>query len=61
MKIINNNMKDSRERAMQWWNNISSNYRIQLCSKYSDFLIGSPRQWKTLTGSEIESIWNLEK
>jgi hypothetical protein len=54
------NIKNSRETAMIWWNNISSSHKNQLCSKYSDFLIGSPRPWKTLTGSEIESIWNLE-
>jgi hypothetical protein len=54
--------KTDRELAMIWWNNLSD-ISIQmpsksyLCEKYH----GNMRIHKSLTGSEIEKIWNIEK
>lgn len=51
----------TRQQAMLWWNNLASLRKTQICDTNTE-LIGSIRRWETLTGSEIEKIWenNLE-
>ena len=51
----------TRETAMKWWNKLSS-----LDNKKSDFkhnlaLTYYNRPWNTLTGREIEYIWQQEQ
>lgn len=43
--------------AMRWWNNLSSLTKTQICDTHTE-LIGSVRRWETLTGSEIEKLWD---
>jgi hypothetical protein len=49
---------NSRIIAMQWWNNLSSNERTRQCDVHRELLIGNSRQWESLTGREIELIYN---
>ena len=50
-----------RQRALSWWNNLSSLRKTQLCDTNEDILIkGIPRRWEKLTGREIERIFNKE-
>lgn len=47
----------NRYCAMRWWNNLSSLTKTQICDTHTE-LIGSVRRWETLTGSEIEKLWD---
>jgi hypothetical protein len=53
------NKVNTRVLAMDWWNNLSSLSKTQICDTNTN-LIGSVRRWETLTGREIESLWNTE-
>ncbi len=46
--------------AMEWWNNLSSLGKTQICDTNTE-LIGSVRRHETLTGREIESVWRKEE
>lgn len=49
----------TREQAMQWWNNLTSLRKTQICDTNTE-LIGSVRRWESLTSREIEKIWRKE-
>lgn len=49
--------KTIREQAMEWWNNLSSLQKTQICDTHTEVLGSSVRRWETLTGSEIELLW----
>ena len=49
-------MKNTREEIMTWWNNLSSLIKTQICDTNTE-IIGSPRRWETLTGSEIKNLY----
>lgn len=44
------------QKAMKWWNNLSSLQKTQLCDTNTE-LVGSVRRWETLTGREIRSLF----
>ena len=44
-----------RMDAMNWWNNLSSLTKTQICDTNTEIL-GVARRWETLTGSEIERL-----
>ena len=48
--------KQRRETAMSWWNDLSSLAKTQLCDVNTN-LVGSVRRWETLTGREIQMIY----
>ena len=49
--------KTSREIAMAWWNDLKyPSVKETICDKYHSF-----RHWMTLTGREIEEMYNKEK
>ncbi len=52
-------MKNSRQIAMPWWNNLASLRKTQICDTNTE-LVGSVRRHETLTGSEIEKLWKKE-
>lgn len=48
---------NSRKIAMTWWNNLSAEYKCQICIM-SQELLGGLRLWQKLTGREIEMLYN---
>ena len=48
---------NKRKEAMQWWNGLSSLRKTLICDTSTE-LIGSVRRWETLTGREIEMLYN---
>lgn len=48
--------KSNRELALEWWNNLTSFQR----SYFKDLHFDNQRSLSTLTGREIEEIWNKE-
>jgi len=44
-----------REKAMNWWNNLSSSTKTRICDN-TTHLVGNVRRWETLTGNEIEKL-----
>ncbi len=48
-----------RKEAMQWWNGLSSLRKTQICDTNTE-LVGSVRRWETLTGREIEMLYDDE-
>jgi len=48
-----------RELAMNWWNNLASARKTNLCDTNTE-LVGNVRRWETLTGREIEQIYFKE-
>ena len=48
---------EKRKTAMEWWNNLSSLRKTQLCDPNTE-IVGHVRRYETLTGSEIEKIYN---
>lgn len=44
-----------RHSALDWWNNLSSLRKTQICDTNTE-LVGSVRRWETLTGREIEVL-----
>ena len=46
-----------RETAMNWWNNLSSLGKTQICDTNTE-LVGNIRRWETLTGREIQMLYN---
>jgi len=47
----------TREEAMKWWNHLGSMDKTRLCDLNTE-LVGSPRRWETLTGREIEQLFD---
>jgi hypothetical protein len=46
-----------RKMAMEWWNNLSSLHKTDICNINSEYL-GIDRNHETLTGREIEKIFS---
>ena len=44
-----------RYSALDWWNNLASLTKTQICDTNTE-LVGSVRRWETLTGREIEML-----
>lgn len=58
--ILNKELFDyKRETAMNWWNNLAALQKTQICDTNTE-LIGSVRRWETLTGREIEMLYNKQ-
>ena len=53
------NIAGVRQRAILWWNNLASARKTEICDT-NTWLVGSVRRWETLTGSEIEQLFNRE-
>ena len=45
-----------RHSALDWWNNLASLTKTQICDTNTE-LVGSVRRWETLTGREIEMLY----
>jgi len=50
---------DVRHSAMEWWNTLSSAGRTRMCDIHTE-LVGSIRRWETLTGREIQMLYESE-
>lgn len=50
-------MDNSRIVAMDWWNKLSVDKKTSICNNHKE-LYCYPRHWQTLTGSEIEKLYN---
>lgn len=48
-----------RETAMNWWNDLSSIRKTEICDTSTE-LVGSIRRWETLTGREIQMLYNKQ-
>jgi hypothetical protein len=58
---MNPKEKSTRELAIQWWNSIKSKNKKQLLCQNYRFSVGiQGTSWQSLTGREIEEIWNRE-
>lgn len=49
-------MNNKRKDAMVWWHGLSSLQKTQICDTNTE-LVGSVRRWETLTGREIEMLY----
>ncbi len=49
-----------RRIALEWWNNFSSAEKTRLCDINTE-LVGYPRRWESLSGSEIQKIYENEQ
>ena len=47
-----------RKLAKIWWGALSSLQKTQICDTNTE-LVGHARRWETLTGREIEALYNL--
>lgn len=50
---------DVRRSAIAWWNGLASLRKTQLCDTNTE-LVGKVRRWETLTGREIQMIYEAE-
>ena len=50
---------DVRRSAMEWWNGLASLRKTQLCDTNTE-LVGSVRRWETLTGREVQMIYEAQ-
>jgi hypothetical protein len=50
---------DVRLSAMEWWNGLASLRKTQLCDTNTE-LVGSVRRWETLTGREVQMIYEAQ-
>ena len=48
-----------RRSAMEWWNGLASLRKTQLCDTNTE-LVGSVRRWETLTGREVQMIYEAQ-
>jgi hypothetical protein len=55
-------MNNKRKQAIKWWNNLqySEKWEVIASSKSSNVIFGGVRSPDTLTGSEIEKLYNLK-
>jgi hypothetical protein len=51
---------EKRKTAMTWWNSLASLRKTQLCDTNPE-IVGHVRRHETLTGSEIEKIYNISE
>jgi hypothetical protein len=54
-----NDLKQEEQCAMEWWNTLGSLGRTRMCDIHTE-LVGSIRRWETLTGSEIQMLYESE-
>ena len=47
-----------KELAMDWWNQLGSASKTQLCDTNTDIITGSTRRWETLTIDEVVTLYN---
>ena len=47
----------SLEIIKDWWNNLSSGRKTQICDTHTE-IVGSVRRWETLTDNEVADIFN---
>jgi len=58
INILNKELSaHEREIAMNWWNNLAALQKTQICDTNTE-LVGSIRRWETLTGREIQMLYN---
>lgn len=50
----------TQEMAMDWWNNLSSAYKTQLCDTNTE-IVGKVRRWESLTNREIRMMYKQQK
>lgn len=50
---------NKRQEAMHWWNNLASLQKTQICDVNTE-LVGSVRRWESLTGREIETLFEIK-
>lgn len=48
-----------RHCALEWWLTLSSASKTRLCDIHTE-LVGSVRRWETLTGREVQMIYESE-
>jgi len=48
-----------RHSAMGWWNTLSNAGKTRMCDIHTE-LMGSIRRWETLTGREIQMLYESE-
>ena len=54
-------MATAREKALQWFTSLTYASQANVMSKHKDkILYGDKRPHTSLTGREIELLWNLE-
>lgn len=56
---MNNVHISNRSKAMEWWNNIPNNRKDVMFNTESELTVKPFRDWKSLTGREIEIMYNL--
>lgn len=58
---IKQNIMENRKKALQWWNNLTFEEKYFKVVKHKELVVGYPdRDPNTLTGREVEQIWNAE-
>lgn len=45
-----------RQEAMKWWNKLTPEQKTEICNSSTE-LVGSSRKWESLTGREIQLIY----
>ena len=50
---------DVRRSAMEWWYGLASLRKTQLCDTNTE-LVGIVRRWETLTGREVQMIYEAQ-
>ena len=48
-----------KRSTMEWWNGLASLRKTQLCDTNTE-LVGRVRRWETLTGREVQMIYEAE-
>lgn len=56
---VNDELISMRMTALEWWNNLSSLKKTQLCDTNTN-LLGAVRRWESITGREIEILYYPE-
>lgn len=51
---------NARIQAMKWWNSLSDENKQHLCSYYKHTTLGYERDFNSLTGREIQNIYELD-
>ena len=49
----------SRSQAIEWWNGLASLRKTQICDTNTE-VVGGVRRYETLTGREVEMLWQIE-
>ena len=57
---MKSNNTDTRKDALAYWEELPNLTKVNLIDKYAYMIIGYPRDFKSLTGREIETIYKAE-